>query len=760
MTYGFENTTSDSSEISSILRLRRKPHIEKTVKASTFELAKQKAELEEMDGWSILKLYKKSIRMKMEKPFDEKLEDEIWCILAKMGFGELSKDRQFKINVGESIPDRQIDVFAKDEEAALFIECTACEERKRKSLGSLIEKILSIRKKVFDKAKKHYGHSSKLQMKWGIATRNIEWHDADQKKCEEENIFILKDFNIEYYDRLANHLKEASKYQLLAHIFRAEKIKGLSLVVPATRGKVGRTVFYNFLIRPYDLLKIAYISHKKGDDIDDFDTYQRMLAPTRLKKIGKFIDGGGQFPTNIVVNIKPKRSLVFEKMKDIGTSAYGQLYLPSQYASAWIIDGQHRLYGYSYSKRSIKKSSDTTVFPVLAYVNLPSDKEAEMFISINCEQVKVSRNLLNEIYSGLKWDSDDFKDRIDGLCSRITMNLNSISSSPIYERVIVTNTKKTNHRCLTINSFVDGLKENRFFGEENKDGVAPGHLSASFSIDLKITLNKAIQTIEHYLNLFKAKLNDHWKLGDAPGGFLCTNNGIRALLRVLKEILDHVEYENGEKLHRLKAEDLFKDIEKYTSPLLKYFKDLSAEEFTYYRNRTALKGVNQNTMRMLSEIHKTYPDFHPKKLEKYLEKIDEEGTEEAKKKIDEVSRRMYEFVIGTLIEKYDDRWWYDGIPEGVREECARRQEKDKGAKDKEQYLGLIDYHSIAFQNWSLFQKYFTIGKDGGKKKKKLGWLVKLNDVRNITHHPEKWPAEKEQVELVRKIHKHVMEKFA
>ena len=758
MTYGFENTISDPSEISSILRLRRKPHIEKTVKASTFELAKKKAELEEKDGWSILRLYKKSIRMKKEKPFDEKLEDKIWSILTRMGFDELSKDRQFKINVGKSIPDRQIDVFAKDEEAALFIECTACEERKRKSLASLIEKIVSIRKKVFDNAKNHYGQSSKLQMKWGIATRNIEWHEVDEKKCEEENIFILKDSNIKYYDKLANHLKEAAKYQLLAHIFRNEKIKGLSLVVPATRGKEGKAIFYNFLLRPYDLLKIAYISHKKGDDIDDFDTYQRMLAPTRLKKIGKFIDDGGQFPTNIVVNIKPKRSLVFEKMKDIGTSAYGQLYLPSQYASAWIIDGQHRLYGYSYSKRSMKKSSDTTLFPVLAYVNLPSEKEAEMFISINCEQVKVSRNLLNEIYSGLKWDSDDFKDRIDGLCSRITMNLNSLSSSPIHERVIVTNTKKTNHRCLTINSFVDGLKENRFFGEENKDGVTPGHLTASYSPDLKITLNKAILTTEYYINLFKSKLNNHWMLGDAPGGFLCTNNGIRALLRVLKEIFNHVEYEKGEKLHKLKAEDLFRDIEKYTSPLLKYFKELSAEEFTYYRNRTALKGVNQNTIRMLSKIHQEYKEFHPKKLEKYLEKIDEEGTHEAKIKVDEISRRMYEFVLGKLIEKYDDNWWYGGIPNNVRERCALDYEKGKGKKEKEQYLKILDYQAIASKEWILFQEYFTISKKGNKEKK-LKWLVKLNDIRNITHHAEKWPAEKEQVQTIRKIHKHVMEKF-
>ena len=265
-------------------------------------------------------------------------------------------------------------------------------------------------------------------------------------------------------------------------------------------------------------------------------------------------------------------------------------------------------------------------------------------------------------------------------------------------------------------------------------------------------------TIEYYLNLFKSKLNEHWMFGDDLGGFLCTNNGIRALVRVLKEIFDHVEYENGEKLHRLKAEDLFKDIEKYTSPLLKYFKDLSDEEFTYYRNRTALKGVNQNTIRMLSIINQEYPDFHPKKLEKYLEKIDEEGTQEAKLKVDEISRKMYEFVIGKLKEKYGDNWWYEGIPNKVRERCALEYERGKGKKEKEQYLKFLDYQAIAHQEWSMFQEYFTISKEGGKEKK-LKWLVELNDIRNVTHHAEKWPAEKEQVQTIRKIHKHVMQKF-
>ena len=47
----------------------------------------------------------------------------------------------------------------------------------------------------------------------------------------------------------------------------------------------------------------------------------------------------------MVVNLKTnkKTGLRFEKKEEYGEEALGILYLPPNYASAWIIDGQHRL---------------------------------------------------------------------------------------------------------------------------------------------------------------------------------------------------------------------------------------------------------------------------------------------------------------------------------------------------------------------------------------------------------------------------------
>src|SRR5439155_9041024 len=119
--------------------------------------------------------------------------------------------------------------------------------------------------------------------------------------------------------------------------------------------------------------------------------------------IAAYVDKGGQFPTNIVINFKTRRNnLEFQKMESFENTTFGKLTLPGQYGSAWVIDGQHRLYGFAFSKRGKKH-----VIPVLAYENLPATEEMRLFVDINCEQVKVSRGLLNEIYANLNYGSDD-----------------------------------------------------------------------------------------------------------------------------------------------------------------------------------------------------------------------------------------------------------------------------------------------------------------------------------------------------------------
>ncbi len=481
-----------------------------------------------------------------------------------------------------------------------------------------------------------------------------------------------------------------------------------------------------------------------------------MLVPKRLKEIGKYIDGGGQFPTNIVINIKG--GMRFDKREKIGESAYGTLYLPDKYASAWVIDGQHRLYGFTQSNRSSDPYDKTTV-PVLAYENLSSTKEAELFIDINCQQVRVTRNLLKELYATLQWDSDSFKERVDALSSRVVMGLDQQPTSPFQDRVITTNRDKTHYRCLTLTSFSDGLKENKFFGEERKSGVIPGLLSDSNSKKLEDTMYKAIEILSSYSSIFAGAKQDQWELGDAKGGYLCTNNAIRSLLMVLREILIYIQQKHCIDIDICEPDDLKPLIKKYIKPLIEHFTTARPDEFETYRSRGSLSGVRQNALMMTVFIHASFNDFLPTGLKDYLDTADVEGTKEAHGFIVEIEDKLFKTTISELKLKFTDNenaWWFNGIPPTIRTTCGDRYEKDNGKKEKHQYLNLIDLHKIAFKNWDIFQKYYSFTKDGGKEKQ-LKWLVELNDIRNITHHRPKWPATKDQVSKVREIYVQLME---
>ena len=165
MTDQYLGPLCSSDEVPSELRRRKSKDTYKTVSASSKKLIAQKERLEEADGWRIVRRNAKSTRMAKAKPADEQLEDEVWSILAQMGFKEMSKGRQFTIAVGNSLPPRQIDVFAKDDETVIIVECTRRDTPGKKSMAQLIEKIRAIRANLHKSIRKVYGRQAKLKVK-------------------------------------------------------------------------------------------------------------------------------------------------------------------------------------------------------------------------------------------------------------------------------------------------------------------------------------------------------------------------------------------------------------------------------------------------------------------------------------------------------------------------------------------------------------------------------------------------------------------
>ena len=764
MSEHIQGSLSPADELKAEFSRRSKSFVSETVRAKNAEALAEIVSGKEKDGWKVAEKYKESIHMQRPKRADRQLEDDIWCLLYRMGFTHLNEGSQFKIKV-RSDEFRQIDVLGLDDESAVFVECTQSDEPKKKPMTTLIEKVVALRAAGSDSSlRKHCG--KKLKIGWSIATRNIEWSRADLQRAREEQITPIRDLEIQYFTQLAEHLKFAARYQFLAQLFEGQNVAEMKLQVPATRAQMGGKIFYNFVIRPSELLKRSFIAHKANQSSRaGIEYYQRLISNQRLRKIANYIDDGGLFPTNIVINIRSDRPLIFDVKKKFAGASVGTLHLPSQYACAWVIDGQHRLFGYAHSKRAEKKDDNTT-FPVLAFDDLPSPEEAQMFVDVNHEQKSVSTSLLKEIYATLNWESADFKLRTDALTAKLVLEFNKRPTSPLNGRIKVQGSKGSYLRCLTVQQISDPLRKGGFFGEERPNGqIIPGPLSDSNSDQLVDDFEKAYAALSQLFLFVSEQVPENWKLGNSTGGFLATNMGVRSLLGVFRDVLQYVQKKKGLSFDLYDPEEFMPDVLELIQPLVTHFRQATVGEVRAFRDQVGMAGVRRNELEMMRLIKAAVPEFTAKGLDEHIAAQDIEGTKRARELITEVNRRLHEYVIAELKQEFgnadDETWFREGVPVGVRKKCAERREEDPLRKELWAYLTLIDYHKIAGDHWTLFQDAFTLFEDDKKKRKaeRIKWIEVLNGMRQITAHPEKGSLSREEVKQVRKIHTAAMEKL-
>ncbi|WP_394654059.1 DGQHR domain-containing protein [uncultured Sphingomonas sp.] len=750
-------TLVSGEDLRPIATARAKRVDEKSVSAGSQASLDLKLAAEEADGWRLVKRNKTSIRLDRTKSVDRQLEDDVWTLFHRMGFKALNADRNFCLMTRDG-SRRQLDVVAKDDETIFFVECTHSRDAGPKSVKQLIDKIEALRTDLVTAVHAAYGRSPKLKVKVAIAVRNVDLRQVDRDRAEQAGIPLITDADLEYFSRLTDILKTAARYQFLGRYLRGEKVEGLRTRVPATRGRVGGTTFYSFLMSPHDLLRISYISHMGKGSNEDLETYQRMVKPTRLKSIGAYLDKGGTFPTNIVVNVKLD-GLNFAVQDTYGETATGLLDLPGQYGCAWVIDGQHRLYGYAYGGRDADE--DRSVVSVLAYQNLPIREEIEMFVDINTQQVKVQRNLVNEIISSLNIDDEDPRKRLDAMCARVVLRLDQDRNSPVAGRILTVGQQKDSFQCLTLTSMADGIEGNNLLGTVYRSGrkgtasLQAGPLG-DLSDDSTRMMDKATAALSRYFALFADGVPEHWALGDAKGGYLCTNLGLRALLVLLRKLIVFAE-RDGTRVVTMDADELVALVAPLANHVVAYFSNASPSDVARFRNRgSSLASVDQNALQMMAIIMSADPSFNLPEVRQYIESQDAAGTRQARVMIDEINQILFDDVLATLKARFGeekDAWWLSEVPKGIRIEADRNYNNDNGEHERWRYLFFIDYLGIVLhdQNWELFKdRYNFYGK--GAKASLVRWINRVNKARTVTHHAEKGPLSRDQVEYVRRVH--------
>lgn len=423
-----DKLTDDLSQLGKIYKAKKSSFIHISVNHSLVDNYLK-------EGWEVENEIKTKTKLRKVKPHYTLFEDNVWCQFYDLGFRYLNYDENFKLPYGKAPEDyKQIDVIAVDKETVILVECKSSEKPKNnpsfKTEFEGLEMRLDGFRKTIDQI---FGKG--LKVKYVFATRNliVDPESVEIARLLKTRSFYYNNNTFEYINLLIKHYKGASRYQFLGLMFKGQDINNNKIEIPAVEGTMGKKKYYMFSLEPRILLKLGFILHRTRANESEMPTYQRLLVPNRLKGIRKFINEGGYFPNSIVINFSERRKKIqFEPSSHSSDSKsrFGMLKIPNAYAIAYIIDGQHRLYGYSETQYT-----ESNTIPVVAFTDLDSTEQLEIFMSINENQKAVNPSLRGTLERDLYWDSERADSRIKALRSSIIIELAESTNGPLYRKI-------------------------------------------------------------------------------------------------------------------------------------------------------------------------------------------------------------------------------------------------------------------------------------------------------------------------------------
>ncbi len=718
------NTTWDrlvyGDEIQRVKREKSVPYVTKTIFASSLED-------EQAEGWELLSEMKnpKKVKVKKDKPQDEIFEDTVWVLLANLGFTTMNRDQHFKMSYGNSPSQtQQIDVFAVDDETILFVECKSAVKLTDGVFKTVIEAYSEKMKGLRAEATQHFPNR---KCKFIFATNNYILSHNDEERLKASDIIYFNENTIAYYQELVKHLGSCARYQLLGNLFAHTTIKGMENRIPAIRGKMGGHTYYSFSIEPEKLLKIGYVLHRSEANSNLMPTYQRIIKKSRLKAVRKFInDDQGYFPNSIIISIDTKRPLQFdrsEKQVPDAVADLGILHLPQQYRSAFIIDGQHRLYGYSDSPYASSNS-----IPVVAFENLDQNEQVRLFMEINENQKSVSKNLRNTLNADMLWGSPKESERRDALRLKLAQDLGEKSTSPLYGRINIGEDQGSEVKCITIECIRIAINVGNFLSKFDKKNV----LTQNGIFDLSqndATLKLLYGFIEKCLIYIKNNASTEWNKGSADNGILTINNGIGGLIRVINDIANYLIDTQIISPTTDPVEKMAAEAEYYLSPVCRFINEIDEETRTDIRKAYGGNGPMHCWRHFQRAIHLERPEFSPVGMVKYWEDHGKEFNSESIRIMPIIEKAVKAFVRDNLEEAYDTKWIKE-IPQVVYTDAnaqASKEEYESGeSQDWWDYVTILGIKAIVTygKNWSsIFSDMFTLeSRKSGDKDAKAEWL--------------------------------------
>jgi DNA sulfur modification protein DndB len=535
------------------------------------------------DDWEIDKEYKTKIKSKQLKDPGKMLEDRVWQLLYNAGCTSLNS-RPFLID--DSGTNREIDIIAADENFVFYCECKYRGGKPSRwgNFESEISKLVKRKELIFKFNKQHFQGKKPI---FCFITENIllDKHKTDIKYAEKNKVKVFDEYDIDAMKNLVKIAGEGARYQFLNRILQGESINNLSIEIPALKGKMGGNTFYSFLIEPDHLLKIAYVHQRKKNKFEEIaDSYQRIINPSRIRSIENFIDNQkGFFPNSIIVNFQyPLKTNEMPKTSksNLHTSSKPVwLKIPPKFGSAWIIDGQHRLYSYANSALKNKELLSVVAFDK----NVPGF-QTKIFMDINTNQQNISANLKWDLYDDLYSASNDSKEIEFRVISKIVKKL---YDDGVFKYSIKIPSKGDKGH-IGFASFAQSIKDLGFV-------IAEGPF---YKEDINERVNFCFERINTFWEVIKDVFNDEWN--KKTDHFIFHNSGIIVFHHLLNDWLYSVIRPDAINNH-----DKFQKIIKKQISLLKnHIDSLSDDDLNIYKQGNRKAILSKIVVVLIKEVFK------------------------------------------------------------------------------------------------------------------------------------------------------------
>ena len=496
---------------------------------------------------------------------------------------------------------------------------------------------------------------------------------------------------IQYYRKTVKTLGHPySRYVILRDLDFQEELQTNPYMVDAfqvAQHPRGERIWV-FTIEPEKLLSLAYVFRRGSRDPA---AYQRMLKGERLRKIGRFLSQDDSLlPNNLVVAFDEK-----VKFKN------GKLSIPARTCSVWIIDGQHRLYGFCKlnkdlgikEKRNIRRNYKLVATGIRAYPRT----QARLFQEINQYQEKINRNLLLDLYDYLQIDPGEH------LLQRIQIAKNLRDTPQFESKIKILPTEKGN---MTLASIVDYF---RFKELVSRYG------------------DKSRPILKNYFKAVSEVFHDEWEHPEAY--VFATNKGVRMLLSLLSYMLDY--------FRRTKQDHGYQQMKKRLETL----KEACRSETDYFKIGSYTgKALGAGSPDLVTlELWAARIDDQ---VENFLSRPDKSRLMGSAQEVLEELEAKFRKCIQSQLEKVSGDWWKERIPDDVRqkaEENKRKNDKPWPWLEGEdlhpvQYVDFSGYQKILLRrdNWeNVFQPIF------GDQDITAGKLKELEPIRNNIAHNRK-----------------------